>query len=148
MRAEEEITRVLFAEDDDDDFEMFKDVITDLGLKVVVSRAENGDMLLRILRENIPDMLFLDIRMPCKDGKDCLLKIRTNPKFDHLPIIVYSSINNPETIEFCFRQGTNMYVLKPSSFSELKEVVQRIFSVDWKRVRYYPNLSNFVLNPT
>jgi len=142
-----EFHRVLLADDDDDDFDLFVEVIRDLSLKVILTRAENGDILMKILHERIPDMLFLDIQMPCKNGKECVKEIRADKKFDELPIIVYSSIRDFETIEFFYRQGTNLFVFKPHSYRELVDVIEKIFAIDWKKTMYYPKLSNFVMNP-
>jgi len=144
---EEHVRNVLLAEDDDDDYELFVEVVKDLSLKIFLTRAENGDVLMRILHEKVPDMLFLDIMMPCKNGKDCLLEIRAHKKFDNLPIIVYTSLRDFETIEFCYRRGTNLFVHKPYSYAELVGVIEQIFSINWREMRYYPKLSNFVLNP-
>lgn len=146
--SEEQVQSVLMAEDDDDDFVLFSDVIRDLSLKVFLTRAENGEVLMRILHEKVPDMLFLDILMPCKNGKDCLHEIRSNRKFDELPIIVYTSLQDFETIEFCYRKGTNLFVYKPQTYADLVKTIERIFAMNWKKVRYYPTLSNYVLNPS
>ena len=145
--TERQVQNVLLAEDDDDDYELFVEVIKDLSLKVLLTRAENGDVLMRILHEKVPDMLFLDIMMPCKDGKDCLLEIRTHKKFDNLPIVVYTSLRDFDTIEFCYRRGTNLFVQKPYTYAELIEVMEQIFSINWTEMRYYPTRSKFVLNP-
>src|ERR1700750_1154014 len=110
---EEQVQNVLLAEDDDDDYELFLEVIKDLSLQVLLTRAEDGDVLMRILHEKVPDMLFLDIMMPCKNGKDCLLEIRSHKKFDNLPIVVYTSLRDFDTVEFCYRRGTNLFVYKP-----------------------------------
>lgn len=148
IQPEEQLHSVLMAEDDDDDFELFSDVIRDLSLKVHLARAENGDVLMKILHQQVPDMLVLDILMPCKNGKDCLHEIRSHKRFDNLPIIVYTSLRDFETIEFCFRKGTNLFVYKPHSYAELVQAVERLFSMNWKSMRYYPTRSNFVLNPS
>jgi response regulator RpfG family c-di-GMP phosphodiesterase len=145
---EGQVQNVLFAEDDDDDFHLFMEVVKDLSLKLYLTRAENGEVLMKILHEKIPDMLFLDILMPCKDGRDCLLEIRMEKKFDQLPIIVYTGMRNPDTIEFCYRKGTNLYVYKPDSYASLVKVIETIFAINWKSIRYYPRMSEFVLDPT
>lgn len=142
---DQNIMSVLMAEDDDDDFELLVEAINSLSLKVTVSRAENGDILMRILHEATPDLLFLDIMMPCKDGKDCILEIRSHRKFDNLPIIIYSSVKDLSTIEFCYRNGTNLYAIKPNSYAELVNVIERIFSIDWRTMRYYPRFENYLL---
>jgi response regulator RpfG family c-di-GMP phosphodiesterase len=148
IESEEQVRNVLIAEDDDEDFELFSEVIQNLSLKVFLARAPNGDVLMKILHQEVPDMLFLDILMPCKNGKDCLHEIRAHKKFDELPIIVYSSVRDLETIEFCYRKGTNLFVYKPHTYAELVQTIERIFSMNWKKVRYYPTRSNFVFNPS
>lgn len=143
----QELTHVLMAEDDDDDYLIFSLAINDLTtVKVVLTRAENGDILMRLLGEKHPDLLFLDLLMPCKDGHQCIREIRANKKFDSLPIIVYSSLSDLQTIEFCYREGTNLYAKKPSSLADLKDVLEKIFAIDWKRMLYYPPMSQFVIN--
>ena len=139
------LENILIAEDDADDFELLRDAIVDAGFSVIIERAENGEILLRILGLNIPDILFLDIQMPCKDGKQCLKEIRDNPRYDALPVIMYSSHSAKNDIEYCYRQRANLYTLKPSSYANLKRVIEHIFSIDWKRVAYYPPLSTFVI---
>lgn len=139
-------TKVLIAEDDNDDFELFNVALQDLSLSVVITRAENGEILFTLLDVSEPDILFLDLLMPCKDGKTCLREIRANKKYDLLPVVVFSSLTDPHSIEFTFREGANLYVIKPASFSELREVLKRIFSIQWKRSMYYPAFPDFVVN--
>jgi len=142
-----ELTYVLLAEDDDDDYLIFSLAVDDItSVRVELKRAENGDILMRSLDERHPDLLFVDLLMPCKDGRQCIREIRSNSKFDSLPIIVYSSMSDLESIEFCYREGTNLYARKPSSLSDLKSILEKIFAMDWKRMLYYPPMSQFVIN--
>lgn len=143
----QELTYVLLAEDDDDDYLIFSLAVDDItSVRVALKRAENGDILMRLLDEKHPDLLFLDLLMPCKDGRQCIREIRSNSKYDSLPIIVYSSMSDLESIEFCYREGTNLYARKPSSLSDLKSILEKIFAMDWKRMLYYPPMSQFVIN--
>jgi DNA-binding response OmpR family regulator len=137
---------VVIAEDDHDDFEMFSLAIQDLSLTVVIRRAENGEVLMQLLESNMPDILFLDIALPRKDGKQCLREIRANKKYDLLPVVMYTSFHDPKSIEFSFREGANIFVIKPSSYKELKEILKRIFAIEWKKSMYFPALPDFVLN--
>lgn len=143
----EELLKLLIAEDDTDDFELIKDAIEECNLSVTIERAENGDILIKILDDRIPDLLFLDILLPCKDGRQCLKEIRSNRKYDLLPIIIYSSSNAWAEVEFCFREGANLYVIKPTSFDELKLMLEKILKIDWKKSLYYPPLPDFLVNP-
>lgn len=139
-------TKVLIAEDDNDDFELFNVALQDLSLSVIISRAENGEILMTLLDTSEPDILFLDLFLPRKDGKTCLREIRSNKKYDLLPVIVFSSLTDPHSIEFTFREGANLFVIKPASFSELRDVLKRIFSIEWKKSMYYPAFPQFVVN--
>ena len=140
-------THVLLAEDDDEDYFVFSLAMQELSFRVILTRAENGEILLKLLDEKHPDILFLDLLMPCKDGRQCLREIRANRKYDTLPIVVYSSFHDLKNIEFCYREGSNLYAIKPGTLEELKTVLQKIFAVDWKKMLYFPTLAEFVLNP-
>jgi response regulator RpfG family c-di-GMP phosphodiesterase len=146
QQLEEELN-VLMAEDDIDDFEILADAISKVPVKIVLSRAENGDVLMKLIHEKIPDLLFLDIILPQRDGRDCIREIRSDKKFDSLPIIVYTSLKDLDTIEFCYRWGTNLFVHKPQSYSDIAHIVRKIFAINWKKLQYYPSRNEFVLNP-
>ncbi len=147
INVDQDLTYVLLAEDDDDDYLIFSLAVDELtSVRVELKRAENGDILMRLLDEKHPNLLFLDLLMPCKDGRQCIREIRSNRKFDSLPIIVYSSMSDLESIEFCYREGSNLFAKKPGTLSDLKEILERIFAIDWKRMLYYPPMSQFVIN--
>ena len=136
----------MIAEDDDDDFEIFSAAIDEVSIAIILSRAENGKILIEKLStiEKLPDILFLDILMPCVDGEECLKTLRSNKRFDSLPIIMFSSVTDPASIDFCFRQGSNLFVPKPTSLVELIAALEKIFSIDWSSL-YYPPITQFVL---
>lgn len=147
MAPQENEKHVLIAEDDDDDYLIFSLAIAETKVAVGLTRARDGENLMKVLSEQIPDILFLDMQMPCKNGRECLKEIRGNRRYDDLPIIIFSSFTDPNTIEYCFREGSNLYTIKPNSISELTEILRRILIVDWKKAMYYPRQSEFVINP-
>lgn len=137
---------ILIAEDDDDDYLIFSIAIKETSFTYVLKRAENGEILLKHLNTEVPDILFLDLLMPCTDGKQCIREIRANKKYDSLPIIIYSSLNDLTSVEYCFREGSNLYIIKPNSISELRSVLERILAIDWKKTMYFPQRSQFIIN--
>jgi DNA-binding response OmpR family regulator len=136
---------VLIAEDDDDDFFIFSVAISETGFAVLLKRAEDGELLMKLLQDDLPDILFLDLLMPVKDGKQCLLEIRADRRYDRMPIIVYTQLDDLETVEYCYRQGSNLITIKPNSIGDLKEALQRILGIDWKKTMYFPPKSEFVI---
>jgi CheY-like chemotaxis protein len=142
-----ESKHILIAEDDDDDFLIFSSIVQELNHNVELSRAADGNLLIKFLDAVIPDILFLDVLLPYKDGRQCIREIRSNRRYDELPVVTYSSIRTVDTVEFFYREGANLYVFKPSSFAELKGILQQILSIDWKKALYYPPKNQFVINP-
>jgi CheY-like chemotaxis protein len=140
-----EATHVLIAEDDDDDYFIFSVAAAETSYKVLVTRAENGDILLKQLERELPDIVFLDMLMPVLDGHYCLKAIRANKRYDSVPVIVYTSLKDLESVEYCYREGSNLFVMKPDSFSDLRVILERILSIDWKKSMYYPPRKDFVI---
>ena len=137
---------VLLAEDDIDDVLSLELAMKEMPFSYILRNAENGDLLFDLLKERIPDILFLDILLPCKDGTTCIIEIRKNQEYNNMPVIMYTSMTSPQYIDECYKNGANFYLLKSNSIHELIENLKKIFSVDWKNVMYFPSKQQFVLS--
>jgi CheY-like chemotaxis protein len=139
----------VIAENNEEDFNFFAGAVNKISVKVVLTRAGDGEMLIKLLEEMEinPDVLFLDLLLPVINGKDCLKLIRKNKKFDFMPIVIYSDPKKYESIEFCYRESANLFIFKPTTTDELVVMLERIFLLEWSRVMYYPPIDQFVLNP-
>lgn len=138
-------TKILIGEDDDDDYLIFSLAVEETSYKVMLTRAMDGQMVLNQLEKEMPDILFLDLNLPMKDGRECLKEIRSNHNFDALPIIIYTSYEDLTSIEYCYREGSNLYTVKPSSIVDLKQILNRILAIDWRKIKYFPPRSEFVM---
>ena len=136
---------VLLAEDDKDDVLIFELAVEQARIIINLRHAIDGDELFRLLKEAIPDIIFLDINMPCKDGVTCIAEIRQNPDYNHVPVIMYTSYNHSQKIEAAYKKGANFYLIKTESIVELAEKLKKIFSVEWKKYMYYPPINQFVI---
>jgi DNA-binding NarL/FixJ family response regulator len=137
---------VLLAEDDQDDVLLFQLALKEMTFPTHLRHAENGEVLFTLLKQYIPDLLFLDIHMPCKDGVSCIIEIRKNKEYDNLPVVMYTSHSTENYIDDCFRNGANLYLIKNKTFRELVENLRTIFSFDWKKQMFYPPKQQFVLS--
>lgn len=142
----EERNDVLLAEDDNDDVLVFELAMKQAEIPAKIRVAQDGDKLFTMLKQLIPDILFLDIHMPCKDGISCVVEIRRNKDYDHLPVIMYTSHTTDRYIEDSYRNGANLYLLKSKTVQELAANLKRIFSVDWKKNMYFPPKQNYILS--
>jgi CheY-like chemotaxis protein len=130
---------IYIADDDEDDRMLFSDAVLDLKLPALVRAAEDGQQLLDMLSnavKHLPEIIFLDINMPRKNGFDCLEEIRnTKGDLKKVKIIMLSTSSNPENIELSKELGADLYAVKPSTFQGLKNLLQKIFEMDWNGVK-------------
>lgn len=140
--------RVLLADDDDDDRLLFLDVLKELPRSISLAVAGDGEQLMKMLTETgskLPDVLFLDLNMPLKNGFECLSEIRSNKKLLHLPVIIFSTSSQPSAIEQVYEGGADLYIRKPNDFTQLRRVIEHVLAVNWKKVSTRPPKEEFVL---
>jgi len=111
--------KILYADDDKDDRELFQQALKDAHTDAKLTTVEDGDKLMKYLAQvdgQHPDIIFLDINMPCKNGKECLKEIRSKKELDEVPIVMFSTSSYKEDIDETFANGANLYVSKPVFF--------------------------------
>ena len=123
--------KILLADDDADDRELFTEAAETHNAKV--DSVPNGMQLMKKLDESetLPDFILVDLNMPEKGGKDCLYEIRQHERFNHLPVIIYSTSSSKKDIEDTFMMGANLYITKPNSYAELKNTIKNLLGMDW-----------------
>jgi CheY-like chemotaxis protein len=142
-------TRIILAEDDADDRQLFLEALFEVQPTITVATVENGEKLMTHLHENDlpPDCIFLDLNMPRKNGKECLLEIRKNPKTERIPVIIYSTSLNSRDVDETYRFGATCFVRKPYSFGELKDILTDNLTLMLVRPDHPRVRGNFVINP-
>jgi twitching motility two-component system response regulator PilH len=91
------------------------------------ARAAYGSSAgLAILREEVPDMVFLDINMPGVSGFEVLKFISREPRLAKVPVIVATSDDQKETREQALSQGARGFLVKPVSVEALAEVLDSL----------------------
>jgi CheY-like chemotaxis protein len=141
------ITNILLADDDEDDLFMFEEALKEIGAPTSLITASDGEQLMDALNElngNLPDVLFLDLNMPRKNGFQCLLEIRQNKKFSALRTIIFSTSYEEEVIESLYRNGADHYIRKPTEFNELKMIIERVLRIVDSPL-HRPTIERFVL---
>jgi signal transduction histidine kinase len=88
-----------------------------------VTTAENGNKALKLLDENVFDIVLLDIVMPGLDGIEVLKKIREKYPVSEFPVIMVTAENETQGIVNALNSGANDYITKPV---DLRVVLARL----------------------
>jgi len=147
-RQKEYKLRIFLAEDNPADSELFKRAFSQTGVVGDVIVAEDGEHLMQLLsskRRGPPDLIFLDINMPRKDGKQCLREIRRHEKYSGVPVIMFTNSALENEINDTYAKGANLYITKPFGFEEQVKTLKKIFKTNWKKIRPQPERRKFVV---
>lgn len=115
---------IILADDDLDDRLLLAEALQEKDGTLILTQAEDGKQLMDILYlppSPMPDLIFLDLNMPVKNGFECLEEIR-GPKSNlrQLSILVFSTSGDPHNIQKAFRLGATFYAIKPHSYATLR----------------------------
>lgn len=106
---------ILLADDDEDERVFFEEALSTVPIPTQLSTVIDGEKLMFYLdkhSEELPDVLFLDLNMPRKNGTDCLKEIEKNEKLKQLPIIIYSTSLPGDAANTLYKLGAYYYVRK------------------------------------
>ncbi len=139
---------IILADDDEDDRLLFIDAFEELKINTKVNTFNDGLELMDYLNNPdsvLPNVLFLDLNMPKKNGIECLYEIKRNDRFSEIAIAIFSTSSSEEHIEETFVQGANIYIKKPSDFATLKKVLSDVVTINWQYYTSGLNRDNFLL---
>ena len=131
-------TEIVLAEDDIDEQYFFVEAINELPITARVKVVPDGVKLLDYLLSplvNQPDIIFLDIMMPRKDGIECLKEIKQDERLKMIPIVMYSNSVGGDYIMKTYEFGASFFLQK-GNYPELTasiEVLLNIVNKDLKQ---------------
>ncbi|HEX8575617.1 MAG TPA: response regulator [Flavobacterium sp.] len=140
---------ILLADDDEDDRLFFRDAFKELKLKTVLKMVNVGVELMEYLKTpnvQLPNVIFLDINMPRKGGKECLREIRQDERLKNLSVAIYSTSSSEDDIEDTLVLGANIYIKKPNDFASLKKVLSDVITLNWQYHTSGLNKDNFLFS--
>lgn len=135
---------IVLADDDRDHALLFGRVLNTVDPSKRLMVVHDGEELLSLLTQVQPEILFLDLRMPCKNGLECLQAIRSTPELQGLKVVVYSSSSHMTDIQRCYIHKADLYMVKPFNTEHLRSALDIILNQDaWQEQQlnkhYYIN---------
>lgn len=120
--------KVLLADDDADDREMFGDILLTNEKATLIHSVEDGKALLAWLQTveqdaDLPDLIVLDQNMPKLNGLQTLEVLKANDRYHGIPVVLFSTYANEKLIRQCQELGASTVFTKPSTFDEYEQMV-------------------------
>ena len=125
MEKEKSKILVLVADDEANLLLLLKDNFEEYGFEVIT--AVNGEEALQKTIAEKPNMIILDVEMPKLNGFQVCERIRQNPNFKDVPILIFSAYTQPEDIKKGLALGADDYVTKPFKIKYLIATVLSLF---------------------
>ena len=119
---------ILLIDDDEDDQEIFLTAMQEISVRAVCTAVSSAVSALQKLKtkQMLADLIFLDLNMPIMNGKQFLKEIMKSEELRLIPVIVFSTSAQLETIRETKELGAHDFITKPSKFSELKNILRPI----------------------
>jgi CheY-like chemotaxis protein len=125
---------ILVADDDPDDRFLLGLAFEELQGVGELHFVEDGEQLINYLYRHSKyadpilspqaELIFLDLNMPKKNGRQALAEIKAARHLAKIPVIVWSSSSSEEDVAFCHKAGADSYCTKPERYEEMVELVR------------------------
>jgi CheY-like chemotaxis protein len=92
-----------------------------------VTKAEDGEKAIDLMKKSKPDLMFLDVMMPKKNGYEVCQEIRSDPGLKDIYIIILTAKGREADRQKGISSGANEVITKPFSPVEVVEQVKRLF---------------------
>lgn len=114
--------RILLVDDDKDLLKVISQRLKSWGYEVLT--AESGEEGLKLVEEQHPDLMLLDIMMPTLKGRDVCAILKANPKTRHIPVIFLTALGMADHVKAGMDLGADDYVTKPYDAENLRERIK------------------------
>jgi len=135
---------ILLVEDNEGDILLTTEALEDAKILHVLSVVKDGKEAIDFVsRQNkyqevtTPDMLLLDINLPCKNGHEVLKYIKQDNALKHIPVIMFTTSSAPKDINLAYDNYASSYITKPVEAADFMSVVGTIESF-WSSVAKLP----------
>lgn len=128
---------ILLVEDNPDDVEITKRALEEGKVRNTLYVVRDGQEALDFLyhqgeyvdesKAPRPGLILLDIRLPKIDGIEVLGRLKSDPNFRKIPIIMLTVSDNDEDINKCYDLGANSYIVKPVEFDKFVQAMKSLY---------------------
>ncbi|WP_298864994.1 response regulator [uncultured Gimesia sp.] len=129
------VNHILVVEDEEDTALFMKKLLEENSYRVTV--AKDGGQAHSAFNMHKPDFVVLDLIMPQESGFEICERMKQ--KESHVPILIVTAIDSPESRQLASRVGADGYLLKPFDPVELLELIKEISNDLWEQEHLPPS---------
>jgi chemotaxis family two-component system response regulator Rcp1 len=122
---------VLLVDDNPADIDLMSEVLAKSKRRFHVNAVSDGAEAMSFLRRQgkhaeapAADLVVLDLNLPCKNGREVLSDLKTDPVMAKIPVVIFTSSQANSDINRCYELGANCYLRKPGNLPDFAAVVQ------------------------
>jgi CheY-like chemotaxis protein len=115
--------KILIMEDDDDTLEMVRFLLTRSGYEVITAR--DGRHGLEVARQQLPDLILLDLAMPELDGWSVAQELKTDPAMRNIPIVALTAYTLSSDRRRALNAGCDGFIPKPMNVAEFVPKIEK-----------------------
>lgn len=140
-----EAVQIMIVDDNPGDVRLVREGLNESGLAYRMDDVGDGTEALAYLRRvgiwrnaPRPGLIFLDLRLPGKDGLAVLTDLKQDPNLRKIPVVVWTSSSAPDDVSMSYDLGANCYVRKPTDLGSCVAALNRI-SAFWFKTAILPS---------
>jgi CheY-like chemotaxis protein len=123
--------KIMLIDDDPDDQLFFRDAVQSVNPDLHCLLASTCHEAIKQLEEPPPpDLIFMDLNMPVMNGFDCLLYLKNQIEFKHIPVVIFTTSKNLKDINRTKQLGAKWFMTKPDDFNILCKKINKIIQRD------------------
>lgn len=124
---------ILCIDDDQDDLEIFSEALAQAKLDADVYNAmTDADLFQYFSSSRVPEVIFLDGSVTCNHENNCIEEIKAQRHLAEIPVIILSTVGGDYKVNDMYNRGAVMFLIKPSTLSELSDLLKITLSIDWR----------------
>lgn len=120
--------------EDDEDFAFImehavREVREDLSVKIIDNGKDALELLKQLTEAKVkPKLILLDLNLPGMSGLDLVKRIREIAFLKYVPVVLFSTSDNPKDVKASLEYGANAFLSKPSGYINLVSCVESLYN--------------------
>lgn len=136
---------ILLVEDNPGDVLLTREALDEGRVPSRVWVARDGVEAMALLRQQgdhaaapRPDVILLDLNLPCKDGREVLAEIKADPDLRRIPVLILTTSKAEQDIRHAYDHHANSYLVKPADLEQFLALMQDVERFWLSRVKLPP----------